>query len=133
PVGADERSYHGRAIFVGDGAGADVRAVAFLDDARSVAVFGPAAEVRRAIDVERRDEAGLGGDLVSFLHRAPTAKEGRPAARGAAWWSPPLRERARAAGLPVDGLGPAAWWSGALAVGDGADLGLVAGSSDEPA
>ncbi|MSP62054.1 MAG: hypothetical protein EXR72_17320 [Myxococcales bacterium] len=116
-----EVEYHGIRMWEGDG-----RACASIT-ARTVAV-GSRTEVRRVIDVALGNEAGLQGDgLAALLPRAPAAKSGRPAVIAALHPPAPLRERLAAAGVAIDLIH---WVVVAIAVGDGIDIGLVAGARD---
>lgn len=129
---------------------------------QAAAVFGARSDVRRAVDVLHQDEDGLvqavrvrgkvpGGDrgttpetalgntlgtdrlLVKALMRAPTAKAGRLALRGALLLGPALVERLTAVGVQAELLESTIWVTVAVALGDGADLGVVAGTRNERA
>jgi hypothetical protein len=143
--------YHGATLVERAG-----RVYAQLGQAASV--FGARNDARRAVDVLHKDEdglvqaamargagsgtgqgttpgTGLGTDrlLVKALLRAPTAKEGRVALRGALLLSPALVERLTAVGVQAEMLEPIVWVTVAVALGDGADLGVVAGARNERA
>jgi hypothetical protein len=124
-----EVEYHGVPLVenLGDGPGA--LAAAQLTP-RTVALANRYA-VRQVIDIYRGadDGARQQGDLMAALSRAPRAKVGRPAILLAMLMTPPLRERLRAAELPELGA-DAEMIAVALAVGDGFDLGLVAGYAE---
>lgn len=124
----EESTYHG--VTIADGG---ARSFALIERVRLV--LGGRTPVRRAVD------AALGNDepavrsaedrtLFAALGRAPEAKRGRAAARVAVRVGEPLRALLRGAGID---LGPLAWLSGAVAVGDGVDLGVVAGARDTAA
>ncbi|MCS6911824.1 MAG: hypothetical protein RMK29_14905 [Myxococcales bacterium] len=92
------------------------------------AVLGSPMAVRQVIDNARHETDGVRGqrDLLAALARAPGAKQGRPAVRGALLPPPPLRQRLREADLGEFGA-DADFIALALAAGDGIDLGVVAG------
>jgi hypothetical protein len=101
----------------------------------SVYAFGSRVAVRRVLDVAHKEDEGLrtaGADapLRQALQHAPTAKLGRPAIMAALVLTPPLRERLR-----KDQWSSAAeldWVALSFAVGDGFDVGIVAGARSEP-
>jgi hypothetical protein len=124
---ASEVEYHGLPLIeTGDGV-----AAAMLT-ARTVAI-GDRQTVRQVIDIFRGDEEGARSqsDLMEALGRAPRGKYGRPAVMLSLLLSPPLRDRLRQIGLPELGVG-ADFLSGALAVGDGIDIGLCVGYRELP-
>jgi hypothetical protein len=125
---------------------------------QAAAVFGARGAARRAVDVLHEDEEGLvqaarvrgkgqrtgtetalgntlGTDrlLVKALMRAPTPKEGRLALQGALLLGPALAERLTAVGVQAELLEPMVWITAAVALGDGADLGVVVGTRNERA
>ena len=96
------------------------------------AVFGSPVEVRRAIDVLLGNDEGLrAGDadrvLREALGRAPAAKQGRPAVRAAWRPSPALLAQLEGTHWPVELVD---WVAVAIALGDGIDVGVVAGARD---
>jgi hypothetical protein len=116
--------YHGSPLAEGGD-----RAVARL--APKVFAFGARADVRRMIDlahgegesVRRRDR-----DLMEAFSHAPTAKIGRPALMAALVPTERLRERLREADLPGGSL---TWIALSFAVGDGFDVGVIAGTGSD--
>jgi hypothetical protein len=122
---ASEAEYHGLPIAETPTG----KAAAMLSE-RTVA-YGNRQTVRQVIDIFRADEEGARhqAELMRVLGKAPRAKEGRPAVLAALLLTPPLRERLRQFGLTELGS-DADWLAAALAVGDGLDLGLVAGYHD---
>jgi hypothetical protein len=122
----DEQTYHGAAIVDGG-----AHSFALLDGGKRL-VAGGRTTVRRAIDValgndEPAARSGEDRALFAALARAPEAKRGRAAARFALRMTDPLRALFTSAGFD---LGPLAWLSGAVAVGDGIDVGIVAAARD---
>ena len=122
--GGVESEYHGAALV--DGA---TEAVARVTP--SVFAFGSRAAVRRVVDVAQHQDDGLRDatldkPLRTALGHAPTAKLGRPAIMAALVPTPALRERLRkedwASAADLD------WIALSFAVGDGFDVGLVAGA-----
>lgn len=122
---AVESDYHGAAILDGS----DGNAIARVTP--QVFAFGTRASVRRVLDVARKDDEGLRSSAVDkrlrdAFARAPTAKLGRPAVMAALVLTEPLRERLRAekdwSAAELD------WVAAAFAVGDGFDVGVVAGA-----
>lgn len=90
-------------------------------------VLGSRASVRRVIDLARGEGVSVRAndrELMAALARAPTAKDGRPAIRSALVPSEPLRAELRAQGLPGASI---EWLALSLAVGDGFDVGAIAG------
>lgn len=123
--GAVESDHHGSVVLDGSD-GESVARVTPL-----VLAFGSRTAVRRVCDVARKEDDSLRSSaldqrLRDALARAPSAKLGRPAIMAALVPTEPLRERLRAE----------KWWSASdldwvalsLAVGDGFDVGLVAGA-----
>jgi len=91
-------------------------------------VFGSRQAVRQVIDIFRGDEEGVRSqpELMQALAKAPRAKEGRPAILLGILMTPPLAERLRQFGMAEFSTGTS-YLSAAVAVGDGIDLGIVAG------
>jgi hypothetical protein len=92
-----------------------------------MAVGGP-VEVRRAVDLSRGEGESVRArdkDLMSALSRAPTAKIGRPAVMAGTRPPDALRQEMRKADLPGSEL---IWIAVSLAVGDGFDIGVIAGA-----
>jgi hypothetical protein len=125
--GGVETEYHGAALV--DGAHDAVARVT-----PSVFAFGSRAAVRRVCDVAQKDDDGLRSatldkPLRTALGRAPTAKLGRPAIMAALVPTPALRERMRkedwASAAELD------WIALSFAVGDGFDVGIIAGAHGE--
>jgi hypothetical protein len=90
-------------------------------------IIGSRVDVRRAIDlVQQQGDSIRSADksLMAAFARAPTAKVGRPALMLGVIPSEPLKERLRKENLPGAEL---LWVSMSLAVGDGFDIGGVAG------
>jgi hypothetical protein len=92
-------------------------------------VLGSRADVRRVIDLSRGDGESVRASasdraLLAAFQRAPTAKSGRPAIMLATVLTDPLREELKRADLPGAEL---EWLAVSLAVGDGFDVGAVAG------
>lgn len=108
------------------------RGVALLSE--RTAVVGPRVQVRQVIDRYFGEGESARGqrELVAALARAPRAKDGRAAALLAVVPPAPLRARLREAGWGELGA-EAAYVTAALAVGDGVDLGVVAGYAALPA
>jgi hypothetical protein len=102
------------------------RAAALLTS-RTAAV-GSRLAVRRVIDIFRSVDEGARQQpaLQAALSRAPRARTGRPALLFGSLLPAAMRKRAARTGLgePLTG---ATFLSGALAVGDGMDLGVVLG------
>lgn len=119
---ATEAEYHGRPLIETQ----DGQAAAILNE-RTVA-YGNRQTVRQIVDIFRGDEEGSRkqADLAAVLAKAPRAKTGRPAIMLGLLLPPPLRERLRQLGLPEFGT-DAEYLAASLAVGDGIDLGVVAG------
>lgn len=89
--------------------------------------FGSRANVRRVIDLAEGEGVSLrSGDssLLAALGRAPTAKDGRPAIRAALIPSEPFAAELKKEGLPGASV---SWLAVSLAVGDGFDVGGIAG------
>jgi hypothetical protein len=103
------------------------RALAQLGDDRWVS--GDPVDVRRAIDVQSGQQEGAIGAVqdrrvVDALGRAPRAKVGRPAIVASVYIDSALRRRLdRELSLKTE----ADWVAVSFAVGDGFDVGLVAG------
>jgi hypothetical protein len=118
----EEYDYHGARVV--DGAS---RSFAILTP--HAAAFGPRAEVRRAVDVTLGNDEGMRRDkaMEELFARLPTGKVGRPAGLAMMRVPPSLSARLSEAGL---GAGEVRWIGAALAVGDGLDLGIVAGTPD---
>lgn len=117
-----EAEYHGRPIIETQ----DGQSAAMVTD-RTV-VCGNRQSVRQVIDIFRGDEEGARRQaaLAAALAKTPRAKQGRPAVMLALLLPPPLRDRMRQIGLPELGT-DADYLAASLAVGDGIDLGVVAG------
>jgi hypothetical protein len=112
--------YHGASLYEGD-----TRGVAQLGP--RLYAFGSAVDLRRAIDLSRGEGESLrtsraDAPLREALDRAPTAKVGRPAIRGAALITEPLAAALRKGELPADEW---RWLAGSVAIGDGFDVGAV--------
>jgi hypothetical protein len=123
-AGGADADYHGAAVF--DGA---TEAVARIGP--TLFAYGTRAGVRRVCDVARKDDDGfraaaLDKRLRDALGRAPTAKLGRPAIMAAMVPTQPLRERLRAE--KWDSAADLDWLGVSFAVGDGFDVGIVAGA-----
>ncbi len=123
-LGGEAGDYHGRTVVDGG-----ERSLALLD-ADTVAL-GPPAEVRRAVDVALGGDEGMARDraTAALLARLPTAKQGRPAAIGLVHVGPALATALEKAGVPA----PPRWLGAAVALGDGVDVGVVAGAADPAA
>jgi hypothetical protein len=123
-AGGSDADYHGAAIVDGTSeAAARIGPTLFA--------FGTRAGVRRVCDVARKDDdgfrtAGLDQRLRDALGHAPTAKLGRPAIMAAMVPTQPLRERLRAE--KWDSAADLDWVGVSFAVGDGFDVGIVAGA-----
>lgn len=91
-------------------------------------VFGSRVSTRQVVDIFRGEEEGARGqtELMNALSRAPRAKTGRPAVLIASLLPPAMRDQLRTMGLP-EVAENADFFSAALAVGDGLDLGVVVG------
>ena len=123
-AGGVEGEYHGAALVDGT-----TEALARITPA--VFAFGTRAGVRRVCDVAHREDEGfrtaaLDKRLRDALGRAPTAKLGRPAIMAAAVPTQPLRERLRAE--KWDSAADLDWLALSFAVGDGFDVGIIAGA-----
>ncbi|MFO0574515.1 MAG: hypothetical protein U1A78_10980 [Polyangia bacterium] len=116
-----EVEYHGIPVIE-----APERAAALLTS-RTAAV-GSRLAVRRVIDIFRSVDEGAREQaaLQAALGRAPRARTGRPALLFASLLPAAMRKRAARTGLS-EPLAGATFLSGALAVGDGVDLGVVLG------
>lgn len=116
-----EVEYHGITVIE-----APERAAALLTS-RTAAV-GSRLAVRRVIDIFRSVDEGAREQaaLQAALGRAPRARTGRPALLFASLLPAAMRKRAARTGLS-EPLAGATFLSGALAVGDGVDLGVVLG------
>lgn len=94
-------------------------------------VLGSPADVRRVIDLVQREASESvrtqDAALVAAFQRAPTAKEGRPAVMLGLVPPEALRDRLEREALPG---GQLEWLAASLAVGDGFDVGGVAGVRD---
>jgi hypothetical protein len=122
--GGNEVEYHGARIFEGT-------AEAMARVTPTVLAFGSRVAVRRVLDVAHKEDEGLrssAGDAAlreAFGH-APTAKLGRPAIMAALVMTPPLRDELRRqdwrSAAELD------WIALSFAVGDGFDVGIVAGA-----
>lgn len=97
-------------------------------------VFGSRLSTRQVVDIFRGEEEGLRSqtELMNALGRAPRARTGRPAVLLAALIPQPMRDQLRLQGLP-ELADNADFFSAALAVGDGLDLGVVVGYRTMPA
>ena len=87
--------------------------------------------MRRVCDVAHKDDDGfrtaaLDKRLRDALGRAPTAKLGRPAIMAAIVPTQPMREQLRAE--KWDAAADLDWLALSFAVGDGFDVGIVAGA-----
>lgn len=91
-------------------------------------VFGSRLSTRQVVDIFRGEEEGARGqaDLMAALARAPRARTGRPAMLVASLMPSPMRDQLRNLSLP-ELAENADFFSAALAVGDGLDLGVVVG------
>ncbi len=123
-AGGVEADYHGAALV--DGASDAIARIT-----PTVFAFGTRAGVRRVCDVAHRDDDGfrtaaIDRRLRDALARAPTAKLGRPALMAAVVPTQPLRERLRAE--KWDSAADLDWLGLSFAVGDGFDVGIVAGA-----
>jgi hypothetical protein len=123
-AGGADGEYHGSALV--DGA---TEALARITP--TVFAFGTRAGVRRVCDVAHKDDDGfrtaaLDKRLRDALARAPTAKLGRPAIMAAVVPTQPLRERLRAENW--DSAADLDWLGLSFAIGDGFDVGIVAGA-----
>jgi hypothetical protein len=120
----NEVDYHGATILESSTA-----AVACVTP--TVIALGSRAAVRRVLDVAHQEDEGVrnaAGDrrLLAALARAPTAKLGRPAIMAALLPSESVRERLRAESWQV--AAELEWVAFSFAVGDGFDVGIVAGA-----
>jgi len=123
-AGGVDVDYHGATVVDGD-------AEALARITPTVFAFGSRAAVRRVCDVARREDDGLRSAAVDkalreALGHAPTAKLGRPAIMAALVPTQPLREQLRAD--KWESLADLDWVALSLAVGDGFDVGIVAGT-----
>ena len=123
-AGGVEGEYHGTVLVEGP-----QEALARVTP--TVFAFGSRASVRRVCDVAHKEDEGFRAAatdkrLRDALARAPTAKLGRPAIMAAVVPTQPLREKLRTehweAAADLDWLGVS------LAVGDGFDVGIIAGA-----
>ena len=92
-------------------------------------VLGSQADVRRVIDLSHGDGESLRATtadrrLLAAFTRTPTAKDGRPAIRLALVPPDPLRDELARQELP---FGDLEWLALSIAVGDGFDVGGIAG------
>ena len=122
--GGSDSDYHGSAIVDGS-----TEALGRITP--SVFAFGTRALVRRVCDVAQKNDdgfrtAGVDAKLRTALGHAPTAKLGRPALMAAMVPTQPLRERLRAE--KWDAAADLDWIAVSFAVGDGFDVGVVAGA-----
>ncbi len=124
---------------VADGAESEYHGAAVVESATealarvtpTVFAYGSRALVRRVCDVAHKDDegfraAGVDGRLRKALGHAPTAKLGRPAIMGAVVPTQPMRERMRAEHW--ESAADLDWLAASFAVGDGFDVGVVAGA-----
>jgi hypothetical protein len=123
-AGGVDADYHGATLVDGT-----TEALARITPA--IFAFGSRAGVRRVCDVAHKDDEGfrtaaLDKRLRDALGRAPTAKLGRPAIMAAAVPTQPLREKLRAE--KWDSAADLDWLGLSFAVGDGFDVGVVAGA-----
>ncbi len=123
-AGGVEGEYHGAALVDGP-------AEALVRISPALFAFGSRALVRRVCDVAQKEDDGFrtaatDKPLRDALGRAPTAKLGRPAIMAAIVPTQPLRERLRAENW--DSAADLDWLGVSLAVGDGFDVGIVAGA-----
>jgi hypothetical protein len=123
-LGVEAGDYHGATVADGpDGS--------LLRVTPTVLAFGSRAGVRRVCDVARKDDdgfrtAGVDQALRDALGHAPTAKLGRPAVMAALVPTQPLRERLH--GEKWASAADLQWAALSFAVGDGFDVGIVAGA-----
>jgi hypothetical protein len=115
--------YHGRALAESDDT---AQAVAQLGP--RLYAFGSKVDVRRVIDLalggtESVRASRVDQELRAALDHAPTAKVGRPALMAAVVGTDAVKARLRAESMPSELL----WLAVSLAVGDGFDVGAVAG------
>jgi hypothetical protein len=118
-----EGEYHGRALAESDDSG---EAAAQLGP--RLYAFGSKVDVRRVIDLalggtESVRASRIDQSLRAALEHAPTAKVGRPALMAAVVGTDALKARLRAESMPSEFL----WLAVSLAVGDGFDVGAIAG------
>lgn len=123
-AGGADADYHGAALV-------DGTSEAMARITPTVFAFGTRAGVRRVCDVANKDDDGfrtaaLDKRLRDALGRAPTAKLGRPAIMAAMIPTQPLRERLRQERW--DSAADLDWVGVSFAVGDGFDVGVVAGA-----
>jgi hypothetical protein len=120
----NEVEYHGARIWEGE-------REAMARVTPSVLAFGSRVAVRRILDVAHKEDEGLrssAGDapLRDAFGHAPTAKLGRPAIMAALVLTAPLRDELRRqdwrSAAELD------WIALSFAVGDGFDVGIVAGA-----
>ena len=119
-----EAEYHGAAVVDGP-------ADALARVTPTVFAFGSRVLVRRVCDVAQKSDdgfrtAGVDARLRDALAKAPTAKLGRPALMAAIVPTQPMRERLRAE--KWDAAADLDWLAVSFAVGDGFDVGIVAGA-----
>jgi hypothetical protein len=123
-TGGVDAEYHGAAIV--DGASDAMARIT-----PTLFAFGSRASVRRVCDVAHKEDEGFrtaatDKRLRDALGRAPTAKLGRPAIMAAIVPTQPLREKLRAE--KWDAAADLDWLGVSFAVGDGFDVGIVAGA-----
>ncbi len=116
--------YHGATVV--DGAGDSIARIT-----PTVLAFGSRAGVRRVCDVAHKDDDGFRTAAVDkalreALAHAPTAKLGRPALMAALVPTQTLREKLRAE--KWESASDLDWAALSFAVGDGFDVGIVAGA-----
>lgn len=131
--GATETDYHGITVLepaAADASGAGL-ALALLTE--RTAVSGSRGAVRQVIDNLHGDgdSARTQTELMAALGKAPRAREGRPALLLGLVPPAPLRDRLRQADLSEFGA-ESRYLAAALAVGDGLDLGAIAGYDEFP-
>ncbi|MGZ3406855.1 MAG: hypothetical protein ACXVAN_10465 [Polyangia bacterium] len=122
--GGADAEYHGAALVEGPS-----EAMARITP--TLFAFGTRAGVRRVCDVAHKEDEGFrtaatDKRLRDALGRAPTAKLGRPAIMAAIVPTQPLREKLRAE--KWDSAADLDWLGVSFAIGDGFDVGIVAGA-----
>ncbi|HEY2745979.1 MAG TPA: hypothetical protein VGL86_15190 [Polyangia bacterium] len=122
--GGVESDYHGAALV-------ENAAESLARVTPTVFAYGSRVLVRRVCDVAHKDDdgfriSGVDERLRAALRHAPTAKLGRPALMAAIVPTQPLRERLRTE--KWDAAADLDWLALSFAVGDGFDVGVVAGA-----
>lgn len=123
--GGADAEYHGAALVDGPNGESLARLTP------TVFAFGSRVLVRRVCDVAQKNDEGfrtavLDAKLREALGHAPTAKLGRPAIMAALVPTQPMRERMRKERW--DAAADLDWGALSFAVGDGFDIGMVAGA-----